>query len=1179
MAGERRHPAKAVGHQLRGKGGDQVLAWAPKLSLKLLLVGLTILVLGIIAGSATPRVADAQAMAWVASDAWSGGFEGPQDTSGRPWHHPEFDDSAWAGVSMPDVNSIPGGSDRFYRARFTVVDPSLVPPIYFESDDGIWIYVNGTLVGHWGGAWRMGGCVNRCFTGVTVSPQDISAFLVPGSNTIAVMVSNGPGGSYFDLRLETESMWRMSEPWNGSFEGPTDSSSRPWYQADFDDSNWSAVALPDQDSFSAGYDRFYRTEFELSSQPGTYPVSFASDDGIWIYVNGTFVGHWGADWRVGGCVNQSTLCLTSISVDPQDIATFLVVGRNAIAVRVSNGQCCNSYFDFEFPSLIPQQLDLAQASNVTVPGIIPAGSYSLGTYVSGGSGLTGTSPPDSWSFSRDSFFDPTAANGLDHHWIQGTSTPVIWDVGSGSTEAIVFPSIDHGPVPYEALEFTVWGSNDPLAAFPTGWTLSSLTRVYEDGWIDVGTSQESDDWVSVWSFPSTIRYVAVYANESVHITPDNSFKNDCLGQEVWCSFDHEVDAVGAPSVPVPRKAIFIQGIDSWSVMPASVPPIDCGSSYENGQYWMRRERLNGQLPPGLLDDSDVIGFSYSGEWCDSASRLQPRYLRSDTCYGVRLYAQLLDELVRNYPLSRFDIIGHSLGALIAAYWATGGTDSENFLTDDPEFVRERLHSIITIDSPLQGIPGGLPPIFLPSACPDPADILGRCAGTAPDTQSWRDLMGCDPLVLDKISEEEGGDGPLVLTGKVNFVHINSTPIGDLLPGYWRSYSPGCGFIDHSCILDEPGQLREPLTTLAYEVVDNRSLSPTGGNWDPDRPDADNLAARFTWIRGTAAETDDEFGASFNLTFAGSVLRVTYRGDRGGRITIDGTSHDLPGDDSCTKYEFGHTGSGSGVDPPGLCVSTFESLGNGTHLAMLTPTPGCLFLCAAFFFDSFETVWPSDLDADGVSDVVDNCPFTSNPVPADSDSDGRGDACDFTDLPNDHWARAYIEALFDAGITAGCDTDPLRYCPSEPVTRAQMAAFLLRAMGHADHLPSYQNYFSDVPSGVWFTGFVEHLFEHGVTGGCATSPLRYCPNDSVSRAQMAAFLLRGIAHADHLPAFQGIFDDVAAGLWFTGFVEHLSEHAITGGCSASPPLYCPGSAVTRAQMAAFIVRAWDLALAP
>ena len=108
---------------------------------------------------------------------------------------------------------------------------------------------------------------------------------------------------------------------------------------------------------------------------------------------------------------------------------------------------------------------------------------------------------------------------------------------------------------------------------------------------------------------------------------------------------------------------------------------------------------------------------------------------------------------------------------------------------------------------------------------------------------------------------------------------------------------------------------------------------------------------------------------------------------------------------------------------------------------------------------------------------------------------------------DHWAHPYVEALAGSGITGGCSADPPLYCPGQPVTRAQMAVFILRAMGHADHLPSYQGYFDDVPAGLWFTGFVEHLSEHGITSGCSTSPPRYCPGSAVTRAQMAVFIVR------------------------------------------------------------------------
>ena len=79
--------------------------------------------------------------------------------------------------------------------------------------------------------------------------------------------------------------------------------------------------------------------------------------------------------------------------------------------------------------------------------------------------------------------------------------------------------------------------------------------------------------------------------------------------------------------------------------------------------------------------------------------------------------------------------------------------------------------------------------------------------------------------------------------------------------------------------------------------------------------------------------------------------------------------------------------------------------------------------------------------------------------------------------------------------------------------------------------------------------------------------------------MAVFLLRAKYGADYNPpAATGlVFQFVGAGDFAAAFIEALAAEGITGGCQASPPLYCPGASVTRAQMAVFLVRTFGLPL--
>jgi hypothetical protein len=115
---------------------------------------------------------------------------------------------------------------------------------------------------------------------------------------------------------------------------------------------------------------------------------------------------------------------------------------------------------------------------------------------------------------------------------------------------------------------------------------------------------------------------------------------------------------------------------------------------------------------------------------------------------------------------------------------------------------------------------------------------------------------------------------------------------------------------------------------------------------------------------------------------------------------------------------------------------------------------------------------------------------------------------FSDVPKSYWAAAWIEQFYKDGITGGCGTNPLRYCPENPVTRAQMAIFLLRAKHGKNYTPPpATGKFSDVPVTYWAADWIEQLSEEGITKGCGTNPLRYCPEDSVTRAQMAVFIAR------------------------------------------------------------------------
>jgi len=116
----------------------------------------------------------------------------------------------------------------------------------------------------------------------------------------------------------------------------------------------------------------------------------------------------------------------------------------------------------------------------------------------------------------------------------------------------------------------------------------------------------------------------------------------------------------------------------------------------------------------------------------------------------------------------------------------------------------------------------------------------------------------------------------------------------------------------------------------------------------------------------------------------------------------------------------------------------------------------------------------------------------------------GEDSGFKDVAIDYWAAPWIKQLALENITDGCGD--MNYCPDNPVTRAQMAVFLLKAKHGAFYVPpmvGIDTGFNDVPASHWASAWIKQLASEAITVGCRDG--NYCPDETVTRAQMAVFL--------------------------------------------------------------------------
>ncbi len=164
----------------------------------------------------------------------------------------------------------------------------------------------------------------------------------------------------------------------------------------------------------------------------------------------------------------------------------------------------------------------------------------------------------------------------------------------------------------------------------------------------------------------------------------------------------------------------------------------------------------------------------------------------------------------------------------------------------------------------------------------------------------------------------------------------------------------------------------------------------------------------------------------------------------------------------------------------------------------------------------------------------------------------------------------IETIARWEITLGCGTG--RFCPSETVTRSQMAAFLHRAVARLYGTPEAhgQIQLADVAADAWYRPYAQWAVGRGVMRTVGGS---FDPGAAVTRADMAEMIVAAFDHLSAPTESQNLFSDVG-GLPEATILAIEGVHAagVTEGCETSPLRYCPAEEVTRAQAASFLARA-------
>jgi hypothetical protein len=460
----------------------------------------------------------------------------------------------------------------------------------------------------------------------------------------------------------------------------------------------------------------------------------------------------------------------------------------------------------------------------------------------------------------------------------------------------------------------------------------------------------------------------------------------------------------------------------------------------------------------------------------------------------------------------------------------------------------------------------------------PAVVQGNRIGTTAD--------GAGPLRNARhgidIHESSGatigglgaGEGNVIANNGESGINISSSGIANVIRGNSISRNGrGIDLNENGASPNDPGDaddganhlqnfpILQSVTPGATTHVAGKFNSQPSTTYDLDfyvNPACSNFPRELlqgeTYMGSTQVTTDGSGHAAIDVT-------IPFATNPGERVSVTATDPSGNTSEFSQRIIFALTGSTSGPSAGGTGIGV-----SGTDFAdPTTMTIGGVATPATFVNDHSLTSTSPALSPGTANDVVVTTPDGTTGTLI------KGFVSDFLDVPGGHPFYAFVTRLVSNAITAGVGGG--LYGVNLPTLREQMAVFLLKARhGLCYTPPPCSGLFADVTCPSLYANWIEQLFAEGITGGCGGN--NYCPQNPVSREQMAVFLLKAEHGSGYQPpACSGVFADVTCPSLFANWIEQLFAEAITGGCGNNN--YCPANPNTRGEMAVFIVKTFNL----